>query len=319
MTTPSTPLPPEAKCMRCKGQATVRMPQHHANFCPDCFIRFFETSVARAMKKLAVPRDVPIFVAVSGGKDSLALWDVLHTLGYETRGVHLSLGIDNFSEESIRAIDDFAVPRGLSWSNHSLEEVFGWPVPEIMRKSRRSICSLCGMLKRQYLNRLTVAEGFTILASGHNLDDEAGRLLGNILRHRTRYMDKLYPFLPSPHPAMPAKLKPLYRVDSYEIITYCRLKGIIPFTAKCPLSRGATSHMMKEALELLELKMPGTKRDFLYTHVDRQAPPVCSEPFGICRQCGQPTWQDMCGVCNLANQIREKEQAEDPEKAAMKP
>ena len=34
-----------------------------------------------------------MLVAVSGGKDSLALWDVLIELGYQTTGLHLSLGI----------------------------------------------------------------------------------------------------------------------------------------------------------------------------------------------------------------------------------
>ena len=34
-----------------------------------------------------------VLVAVSGGKDSLALWDVLVELGFRTTGLHLSLGI----------------------------------------------------------------------------------------------------------------------------------------------------------------------------------------------------------------------------------
>ena len=33
-----------------------------------------------------------ILVAVSGGKDSLALWDLLVELGYQADGLYISLG-----------------------------------------------------------------------------------------------------------------------------------------------------------------------------------------------------------------------------------
>lgn len=42
-----------------------------------------------------------ILVAVSGGKDSLALWDILNRLGYQTTGFHLDLGIGGYSGESV--------------------------------------------------------------------------------------------------------------------------------------------------------------------------------------------------------------------------
>jgi len=45
---------------------------------------------------------------VSGGKDSLALWDVLSELGYRATGLHLSLGIGEYSEHSARMTAEFA-------------------------------------------------------------------------------------------------------------------------------------------------------------------------------------------------------------------
>ena len=98
-------------------------------------------------------------------------------------------------------------------------------------------------------------------------------MLGNIVRHRRQFFEKQYPYLPSNHPRLPVKLKPLYRLDAREIRTYCRIKEIIPLAAKCPHSRGATSHAYQEALELLESKMPGTKRDFLFSYIDSRKPP----------------------------------------------
>lgn len=304
-------LPPEAKCTRCKTRATIRMPHHHANFCRECFILYFRKGVERGLKKFGKAAQRPLLVAVSGGKDSLAVWDVLNDLGYQTKGLHVSLGIDEFSEASIEAIERFAKPRGLEWVQRDIKDVLGYTIPEIRRKTRRKICAICGLLKRQLLNRLTIREGFEALVTGHNLDDEAGRLMGNILRHRDQYLENQYPYLPSPHPRMPAKLKPLYRLEAGDIRTYCRVKEIVPLDAKCPLSRGATSHIFKEALEFLESKMPGTKRDFLFTYIDRRKPPEKkASDFGTCIQCNEPTYSDLCSVCNLMNQIRKEGEKE---------
>ena len=41
-----------------------------------------------------------VLVAVSGGKDSLALWDLLLDLGYEADGLYLGLGIGGYSDAS---------------------------------------------------------------------------------------------------------------------------------------------------------------------------------------------------------------------------
>lgn len=251
------------------------------------------------MKHFGHTAQIPLMVAVSGGKDSLALWDVLHALGYQTTGVHIHLGIDRFSESSLEAVERFARERNLPWTHRSIKELIGYDLFELQRRTRRKMCALCGMLKRHLLNRLCAHEGFRAIALGHNLDDEAGRLLGNLVRHRQQYLSKQYPYLPSTHPRLPAKLKPLYRLQASEIRTYCTLRTISFLDDPCPLSRGATSHFFRSALDQLESKMPGTKRDFLFGYLQRNKPDWESEPFATCRICGEPAYSDTCGVCNL--------------------
>jgi tRNA-5-methyluridine54 2-sulfurtransferase len=299
-------FPPGAKCTRCKEPPSIRLTSHHAILCPDCFLHYFRTAVRRAMKKFGTGADQPLLVAVSGGKDSLALWNVLHELGYPTKGLHINLGIEVFSRASRETIERFARNRQLGWAEYSIQQELGYSLPEIAKGTRRKICSVCGTVKRQLLNRLTVREGFSCLAIGHNLDDEAGRLLGNMVRHRTQYLEKQYPFLPSTHPRLPAKLKPLYRLESHEIRTYCKLADITPVDAKCPFSRGATSHVFKEALHFLEGKMPGTKRDFLFTFLGQRKPPQPDSPYELCRVCGEPAYGNLCSVCNLLSERKEQ-------------
>ena len=294
-------LPENAKCKRCRSRGEIRLPSHNTIWCADCFIHFCERAVAKAMKAFGISNEVEILVAVSGGKDSLALWNILNGLGYRTRGLHVNLGIEGFSDASVNAIADFAGARNLSWAQYSLKEVFGWTIDEIRWRTRRSICSICGAIKRQLLNRLTAKEGYRMLASGHNLDDEAGRLLGNFLRHRTYYMEKQYPYLPSTHPIFATKVKPLYRLESGELRAYCHFASIRPLSASCPLSRGATSHFVKDALQFMEDKMPGTKRDFYFTWLKHRQPPAPFDGEGVsrCSECGEPAFMETCGVCAI--------------------
>ncbi len=294
-------LPRGAKCSRCRSQASVHLPSHHANFCDDCFLRFFRHAVERALRSFPIRKDGEIVVAVSGGKDSLALWSVLHELGYRTRGLHIALGIAGFSEPSREASEAFSRRYGLPLAVYALNEQVGYTLEEIARRTRRTICALCGSLKRHLLNRLVRREGGTIVATGHNLDDEASRLMGNILRHKRQYLERTYPFLPGVEGVMPTRMKPLFRLDSEEIRIYCRIKGITFFEGRCPFAKGATNHIFLEALDLLEERMPGTKRDFLFGYLEGKAPPSpeVSAAMKRCAVCGHPSYLDLCGLCRI--------------------
>jgi tRNA(Ile)-lysidine synthase TilS/MesJ len=321
---PDRPLSRGAKCSRCRAQAEIHLPSHHANFCPDCFIYFVRTAVVRGLKEIKFqPR--PLMVAVSGGKDSLAVWDLLHYLGYETKGLHINLGIPDFSEASSRAVAAFASVRDLDWTEYSLQEVFGYSIPQVQRLLRGKTCSLCGRLKRAFLNRLTIKEGFDTLVTGHNLDDEASRLLGNLVGKRLEHVYKQYPYLPSPHPRIPTKLKPLYRLEIKELLAYCQLRAITPVQETCSFARGATSPTFSQALEFLEGSMPGTKRSFLFSYLrdtrlkerlgnglktqEQEKPgaePGPKDGYGICHECKEPAYGQYCGICNLRGRLQKK-------------
>ena len=52
-------------------------------------------------------------------------------------------------------------------------------------RGSRSTCAVCGLSKRYVFNRAALEGGFDVVATGHNLDDEAATLLGNTLRWQT--------------------------------------------------------------------------------------------------------------------------------------
>src|ERR671935_2200494 len=101
------------RCKRCRGRVVIEIRRHNAAFCRDCFVHYVRQQVTRAVAKhrMLAPTD-RVLVAVSGGKDSLALWDLLLDLGYQADGLYLSLGIGAYSERSKTVCAEFAAARG---------------------------------------------------------------------------------------------------------------------------------------------------------------------------------------------------------------
>ena len=130
------------KCRRCGGAAVVEIRRHNAAFCRDCFVHHVREQVKRAIEHFDMVRpDDRILVAVSGGKDSLALWDVLLDLGYRADGLYLGLGIGEYSTRSGEVARAFASERGAHLIEVDLEREYGFDVPTAGRKGSRSTCA----------------------------------------------------------------------------------------------------------------------------------------------------------------------------------
>lgn len=251
-----------------------------------------------------------VLVAVSGGKDSLALWDTLIELGYTTEGLYLGLGIGSYSAASQRKAEAYAARRGLPLRVVALEEEGdGLAVPEAAFFTRRQPCAACGTFKRHHFDRAALAGGFPVLATGHNLDDEAARLLGNVLHWQLPYLAKQQPVLTPSHPKFVRKVRPLYRTSEYESAAYAFVRGIDYVVEECPNSHGATQLVYKDALNRLEHAMPGTKLAFV-TDFLRHAHPLFSASadgdLGECLRCGMPAFAELCGYCRLVAEIERR-------------
>ncbi len=69
-------------CTKCKTKAVIGLPRHNAAFCKPHFNDYVHDQVAKAIKSDKMfGKDDRVLVAVSGGKDSLALWSILLKLG----------------------------------------------------------------------------------------------------------------------------------------------------------------------------------------------------------------------------------------------
>jgi uncharacterized protein (TIGR00269 family) len=294
------------RCRRCAGAAVIELRRHNAAYCTDCFLHVFRGQVVKAIDEheMLQPGD-RILVAVSGGKDSLALWDVLLDLGYEAAGLYLGLGIGEYSARSADVAGSFASKREAELLVVDLERDYGFDIPTAGRKGSRSTCAVCGLSKRYVFNRAALEGGFDVVATGHNLDDEAATLLGNTLRWQTEAIRRQAPMLPA-RDGMVKKVKPLYRLSELETAAFAFLRGIDYVVEECPLVAGNTQLRYKEAMNVIESGSPGSKGQFLLGYLDRAAP-LFQADKGVdlvrCERCGQPTTGRFCAFCRARAQI----------------
>lgn len=302
------------KCSKCGGPAVINLSQHRLRLCETHFVAWATTMVQRAIEhyRMFAPDD-KVLVAVSGGKDSLALWDVLLNLGYQAEGMYINLGIDEgigYSTTSLEMCRKFVARRHPEAILHvvDLGAEYGRTLPQLARSERRAYgkpCALCGLVKRHIMNRAARDGGFAAIVTGHNLDDEAAVLLQNTLHWQPGYLARQAPVLEE-RDGLARKVKPLVRLYERETAAYSLVQGIDYIYDECPFAKGSTTNFYKELLNDLELHSRGAKQQFYLQFLRaREAGTLVlkdteGEALKPCVRCGQPTTAgELCAFCRL--------------------
>src|SRR5512136_3120738 len=184
----------EMRCRKCGNEAVINMRQHKLALCGEHFLEWVPEQTQRFIEKYKMfTRDEHILVAVSGGKDSLSLWDVLLRLGYRADGMYIGLGIDggvDYSNQShemcvkflanVKRTTDDGLPTADPTSNlqppnsnwqptlHVVDiaKLYGESIPQVAGRTTRGRgkpCSVCGLIKRHVMNRVARDGGYDVL------------------------------------------------------------------------------------------------------------------------------------------------------------
>ena len=293
------------KCGRCRRPAVFEVRRHNACYCGECFARHCREQVRRAIEHFhMIEPGERVLVAVSGGKDSLGLWQLLRELGYDADGLYLGLGIGEYSGASGRYARDFADERNWKLLEIDLAGEYGFDVEAGSRAAKRAPCSGCGLSKRHIFNEVATRNGYDVLATGHNLDDEAAVLLGNVLRWETEFLGRQHPVLPAA-PGFARKVKPLIRLSERELAAYCVLTNIDYIVEECPMAAGNRHLGYKNALNEIEERSPGTKAAFVFGFLERAHERFTDEiddardQLRPCTVCGAPNPGEVCAFCRM--------------------
>lgn len=306
------------KCTKCAAPAAINMRQHRLALCGDHYVEWFQAQTERAVSKHRMfSREERVLVAVSGGKDSLALWDVLLHLGYQADALYIDLGIDDgirYSDRSLAHIHRFLAGRPeANLQVVDIEQVQGASIPDASRLTRRGRskpCSVCGLVKRHVMNRVARDAGYAVVVTGHNLDDEAAVLFGNTLRWQLGYLSRQAPVLPASSQGLARKAKPFHRFYERETAAYTLIRGIDYMYDECPYSIGATSLRHKAVLNELERQAPATKLQFYLGFLRAREEgafevlDAARPDLSACLECGQPTTAGQrCAFCRMWEQV----------------
>ncbi|HZD56405.1 MAG TPA: ATP-binding protein [Anaerolineales bacterium] len=302
------------KCRKCGEKAAINMRQHRLALCKEHYLEWIPEQTERFIHKykMFAPEE-RVLVAVSGGKDSLSLWDVLWRLGYAADGLYIGLGINggiHYSDESRQFCEAFAQERGLHWGVVEVAEQYGETIPEMAARTTRGKgkpCSVCGLAKRHIMNRIARDEGYDVLVTAHNLDDEAAVLFGNTINWMSGYLVRQSPVLEATHPGLVRKAKPFCRFYERETAAYALLRGIDYIYEECPYSVGAKSLYYKNLLNTLEAERPGAKLTFYLSFLQAKETGLfegkangARETLNTCPTCGQPTTAPgECSFCRM--------------------
>lgn len=302
------------RCRLCDQKAVINMRQHKLALCKVHFLDWVPEQVERAIHRYHMfSRQDRLLVAVSGGKDSLSLWDCLHRLGYTADGLYIGLGIDeglNYSQKSLVYAHAFASENELVLNVIDIQSEYGENIPALAARTHRGQkkpCSVCGITKRHVMNLVAREQGYAVLVTGHNLDDEAATLFGNTLSWNGAYLLRQGPVLHADRVGFTRKVKPLCRMYEREMAAYALLRGIPYIQDECPFAQDSRSIYHKEILNKLETDRPGVKLGFYLSFLEASRSGLFSKSIDeqeiqmhACTSCGQPTSAPgLCAFCRM--------------------
>lgn len=306
------------RCRFCGGSPAYVIEHAGMSLCKDCFIKYYEKKVYKTILKHGMLKDADkVAVAVSGGKDSVALLKVLHRMASERFpsisliAVHINLGIPGYSDRCQAVVEDVCRSLGVNYLIYDLGREEGYTIPDLRSTALgRRICGACGTVKRYLMNKLAYEVEADRLATGHNLDDTVELLLEFYLRGSVEEIVRVKPVAWSNHPKLVTKIKPLIELTERENLYYVMAQGLPILETECPLAKGSRMLRRKKLIDMIEREIPGFKHTFYKSHLKRLLPKLeqaVEEPeLAECQLCGMPALSKTCSYCKLITKLKAK-------------
>lgn len=293
------------KCDKCGMPAAYSRKYSGQSHCSRCFSESITRKTARTISKYGmVQNDDLVAVAVSGGKDSLALLQIMHemesTHNFRIHAVTVDEGIPGYRDEALGIVGDFCRNLGVKHTVYSYKSLFEITLDEALElrgSAKTSSCSICGTLRRRAIDVAAQDIGADVVATGHNLDDVLQTFVINMLSgdaERIGWMD------PGAQSARPRRIKPFCEIYESEIVFYAFTNNL-PFQSEpCPHMNEGIRTEIREFLNSLEAGHSGVKNSMYRSvlNVSRTMRSVGSKQKITCQKCGSPCTGTVCSVCS---------------------
>jgi uncharacterized protein (TIGR00269 family) len=306
---------------RCRcGKKAVYFQKHSGQkLCKRCFLDSIEKKVRKTISKHNMFREKNrIAFALSGGKDSVALLHILHGIeekfqNTEMIAVTIDEGIVDYREDATAIAKENTNQLGLEHVIGSFHDVFGASLDRIIEKAdsleekRLAACTYCGVLRRKAINVVSRNINADIIVTAHNLDDIAQTILINLIRGDVWRLGRDLNSSKMIDSRMIPRVKPAREIPEKELTLYAYYRELNYHGGSCPYSIEALRGDIRNFLNSMEVKRPGTLFTLLKTSekIGKALQLQSSQPIilGSCKYCAEPTQRQMCKACELLGNI----------------
>ncbi len=251
-----------------------------------------------------------VLVAVSGGKDSTVCVYLLKKLGYDVEAVTIDASIGKYTETNLSNIKKVCKKYEIKLHILSFRKEFGKSLCYMRdvlssKGHKYSSCMLCGILKRYLLNKYARELKADVLATGHNLDDEAQAFLMNVFRNDFFLAKKQGPKSENSSKKFIPRVKPLYLITEEESLKFSKSMKFPVKYGICPCSVGAHRRKHKTILDNLEEKNPGVKYSVIrfQEEMKNNLKKEKKTKVNSCISCGEPAKGKVCKVCQIFEEL----------------
>lgn len=301
-------------CKNCEKNPVIKLTNNDVELCKLCFFKYFEKKARKTISKYnLIQKKDHVVVAVSGGKDSMALLYILNKLKQDIKLIAILIdeGIQDYRIELIKNVKKYCKETKIPLKIYSFKKEFGKPLDKLVPRGEKA-CNVCGVLRRYLLNKYSRKLKATKLATGHNLDDEAQSVIMNQFRRNIKTSARLGPITGVQDDLRFIKrIKPLYFLLDEEAMIYASLRNL-PFRSfkycACPYAAYSYRNKIKKMLNDFEEKYPGTKNNIINSFLEI-LPLLKKKYVGAiksCKTCGEPCSGDICQVCGLVKKLKLK-------------
>ncbi len=302
------------RCTGCGGDVVYHRVYSGEQLCRRCFRESIVEKTRRTVSKYDMLRyGDTVAVAVSGGKDSLSLLDVLSRLaplhGERVVAVTVDEGIGGYREEAVRLAEAMAVKLGVAYETVSFDSLFGFTLDEALAGRREggvSACAVCGVLRRRAIDLVAEQVGADVVATAHNLDDFLQTFLINLMNGDAGRLGFLHPSF-RPQIGLPRRVKPFTEIYEEEIAFYAYLSDIPFQTEPCPYMDEGIRTDVRRFLNNLEKQHLGVKHSAYQTTLKLLAHTPPTRVSRRCERCGHPSSDTVCSTCRIIQQIQNKQ------------
>ena len=196
-----------------------------------------------------------ILVGLSGGKDSLALVELLgkraqiHVPHFRVTAVHVRVKERDYHSD-VRYLEDFCARARVPLEIRDTE------IGEVRGEKEKDPCFLCSWYRRKVLFDVAKDLGCNKIALGHHKDDVIETLLMNLIFQGS--VSTIPPLLQMDK--MPIEMiRPLCLIEEKDLARYAELSDYQKQIKLCPLEKVSNRATMKELVKQLEKLNPNVR------------------------------------------------------------